>query len=83
MELVVNNEQAIEMSRTAPNKPLLEKVDPKDGKELESVKCLNLEHIEKEHIQKVLEINGGNRSLTAKDLGIGRNTLYRKLEKYR
>ncbi len=44
--------------------------------------CLKLEQIEREHIVKVLNLNKGNVSLTAKKLGIGRNTLYRKLENY-
>lgn len=43
---------------------------------------LNLESIEKKHILKVLNMYGGNISLCAKTLGIGRNTLYRKIESY-
>ncbi|AKL97171.1 signal-transduction and transcriptional-control protein Stc [Clostridium aceticum] len=41
-----------------------------------------LEEIEKKHIKKVLEKTGGNISLAAEVLGIGRNTLYRKIDKY-
>lgn len=44
--------------------------------------CQKLEYIEKEHIEKVLKICGGNITVSAKKLGIGRNTLYRKLNKY-
>lgn len=43
---------------------------------------LELEYIEKIHIIKVLKIFNGNISLAANALSIGRNTLYRKIEKY-
>lgn len=43
---------------------------------------LSLETMEKNHILNVLKINQGNITITAKTLGIGRNTLYRKIEKY-
>lgn len=44
--------------------------------------CYKLEHVEKEHIIKVLKMCEGNMTLSAKNLGIGRNTLYRKVKKY-
>lgn len=44
--------------------------------------CYKLEHVEKEHIIKVLKMCEGNMTLCAKNLGIGRNTLYRKVKKY-
>lgn len=43
---------------------------------------LSLKEIEKEHILKVIKRFDGNISQTAAVLGIGRNTLYRKLEEY-
>ena len=43
---------------------------------------LNLEFIEKKQILKVLNLYSGNITLCAKVLGIGRNTLYRKMERY-
>lgn len=43
---------------------------------------LNLEILEHEAILKAIEASGDNLSQTAKILGIGRSTLYRKLEKY-
>ncbi len=43
----------------------------------------NLEHIEKRHIIKTLRVFNGNISNSAKALGLGRNTLYRKIDKYR
>lgn len=44
--------------------------------------CYKMEHVEKEHIIKILKICGGNITAASKKLGIGRNTLYRKLSKY-
>ena len=41
-----------------------------------------LNQIEKEYIVAVLELNGGNQTRTAEQLGIGSATLYRKLKKY-
>ncbi|MEW9121182.1 MAG: sigma 54-interacting transcriptional regulator [Thermotaleaceae bacterium] len=43
---------------------------------------LTLEQIEHQHILKTLHKFRGNITLTAEALGIGRNTLYRKIEKY-
>ena len=55
--------------------------------ELNSSKAIEinnkLDYIEKQHIMKVLREFEGNITNTAKALGIGRNTLYRKIEKYR
>lgn len=42
----------------------------------------SLEELEKQHITKILKIHDGNISKTAKTLEIGRNTLYRKIEKH-
>jgi len=41
-----------------------------------------LEEVERQHIVRVLHAHRGNLSLAARTLGIGRTTLYRKLEKY-
>ncbi len=43
---------------------------------------LLLRDIEREQILRVLDENGGNRRKTARDLGIGERTLYRKLKEY-
>ncbi len=43
---------------------------------------LDLAYIEKEHITRVIRMNNGNISRSAKDLGIRRNTLYNKIKKY-
>jgi two-component system, NtrC family, response regulator HydG len=41
-----------------------------------------LEELEREYILAVLARNGGNRTRTSRDLGIGATTLYRKLKRY-
>ena len=45
-------------------------------------KTLNLDDLEKNAILTVLEKNKGNVSKSAKELGITRAALYRRLEKY-
>jgi DNA-binding NtrC family response regulator len=47
-----------------------------------NVELLTLEELEKRHIERVLEITGGNRPKAAEILGINVSTVYRKLEKY-
>ncbi len=44
--------------------------------------CLDLEQMEASLIRKALRKYDGNITVAAKALGIGRNTLYRKMEKY-
>ncbi len=43
---------------------------------------LTLADAERRHIEKVLRLQGGNRTLAAKALGIGRNTLARKIREH-
>ncbi len=43
---------------------------------------LSLEQIEKQAIRNALRLNNGNREATARMLGIGERTLYRKLREY-
>lgn len=43
---------------------------------------LSLQEVERRHIARVLAYHGGNRSRTAKTLGISRATLYEKLSRY-
>jgi len=42
----------------------------------------SLTEVEKNHIKKVLELNGWNKSESAKVLGIAKSTLYQKIEEY-
>jgi transcriptional regulator with PAS, ATPase and Fis domain len=48
----------------------------------ENEELLALAEVERRHIQRVLEETGGNRKETARILGIGTNTLWRKLRAY-
>jgi two-component system response regulator HydG len=43
---------------------------------------LNIEEMEKHLVQKAMDKNAGNISKAAKDLGLTRAALYRRLEKY-
>ncbi|MGV3620195.1 MAG: helix-turn-helix domain-containing protein [Archangium sp.] len=43
---------------------------------------MTLEQVERQHVLAVLDKAKGNRTLTAKWLGIGRNTLARKLKDF-
>lgn len=43
---------------------------------------LNIEEVEKITIENALDKNNGNLTQAAKELGLGRSTLYRKMEKY-
>ncbi|QDH79633.1 sigma-54-dependent Fis family transcriptional regulator [Echinicola soli] len=56
------------------SKPTAEKV--------KSNGTLNLDEVEKNVIQKAIDKNGGNISKAAKELGLTRASLYRRLEKY-
>ncbi|QNR22639.1 sigma-54-dependent transcriptional regulator [Croceimicrobium hydrocarbonivorans] len=52
------------------------------GNEASDLLSLNLEELEAQHIHQVLNHYQGNISKTAQHLGVNRNTLYRKLDKY-
>jgi two-component system response regulator HydG len=43
---------------------------------------VSLEEVERRYILRVMEAVGGNKTLAARVLGMGRKTLYRKLERY-
>lgn len=53
-----------------------------DGGGFDSIAGIPLEQLEKESIVRTLRLNGGNREMTAKMLGIGERTLYRKIKEY-
>lgn len=58
---------------------LTHKPDSADDNTLDS---FNLDEVEKEVIQKAIDRNGGNISKAAKELGLTRASLYRRLEKH-
>lgn len=53
-----------------------------DKKVLVPSSTLNLDEMEKAAIEKAIKKNHGNISKAAKELGLGRTTIYRKLDKY-
>lgn len=52
------------------------------GRTVKEKESLNLDDIEKETIEQALNKFNGNVSKAAKELGLGRTTMYRKMEKY-
>lgn len=52
------------------------------GGGFDSIAGIPLDQLEKESIMRTLRLNSGNRELTAKMLGIGERTLYRKIKEY-
>ncbi|SHJ63315.1 regulatory protein, Fis family [Paramaledivibacter caminithermalis DSM 15212] len=77
IELVINTEYIpIDMNRNETRLEIKQILDNNNNV------CYKLEHVEKEHIIKVLRKCKGNITLAARKLGIGRNTLYRKVNKY-
>lgn len=80
VELIVNTEKIPEdILNTYQELVTDKKGDIQNPIKIESMK---LDDVEKNHIVKVLKSFSGNISLAAKAMGIGRNTLYRKMEKY-
>lgn len=65
------------------NRPL-QKKDSMESEDMPDIDetAFNLEMMERDHICKTLQYYKGNISNSAKALGLGRNTLYRKIEKY-
>ena len=53
---------------------------PKKGLSFENDKPVTLDELSKKYIQHIFDKNGGAKEQTAKDLGIDRKTLYRKLK---
>lgn len=77
-------ERAVIMSESnvlEPNDFFLSQMDDDVAKEATPA-SLNLEETEKMLIRKVIDKHGGNISKAAKELGLTRASLYRRLEKY-
>ncbi len=77
-------ERAVIMSEAnvlEPNDFFLSQMDDNKPAEIGST-TLNLEETEKMLIRKVIDKHGGNISKAAKELGLTRASLYRRLEKY-
>ena len=71
-------EQAIDRARKQL-KPDLPIIAPES---IDTTKPVKLEELEKQHILSVLRKNSGNRTATAKELGISRRTLQYRLSEY-
>ena len=76
LELIINMEAIPSISREQS----LDFILREESIEYEK---LSLDYMERDHIVKVLKIFSGNITKSAEVLGIGRNTLYRKIEKYK
>lgn len=76
VELIINLEYV-------PVNMLMNKGTPKSIERVSEYDDLSLKSMEMNHILNVLKLNDGNITMTAKILGIGRNTLYRKIEKHK
>ena len=75
VELIINTESVpIELLAKNTSSEIFESNVPDE--------CLRLEYMERQHIIKVLKRYNGNIAVAAKSLGIGRNTLYRKMNNY-
>lgn len=61
---------------------IMDNNDAFKGAEQAPEKTDNLYQVEKRKIEEILERHSGNISHAAAELGIGRNTLYRKMKKY-
>jgi len=63
--------------------PSSETIEPeKTSETIEPEKTLNLTSVEREVIEQAVKKSNGNLTLAAEELGIGRTTLYRKMEEY-
>jgi len=52
------------------------------SEKVQASSTLNLDDMERNTIQRAIDKNGGNISKAAKELGLTRASLYRRLEKY-
>ena len=85
----INEEKRMSMTRMIKgnNKGVCDKrensfPEEKEGEAGTRAGVPTLAEMEKEYIKKRLEANDGNVMKTAKELGVARNTLYSKIEKY-
>ena len=66
------------------NEEQVEKTDlPAELNQSNDEKPLNIEYVEKEHIERVLKVFHGNRSKSAEAIGWAYNTLNNKIKKYK
>jgi transcriptional regulator with PAS, ATPase and Fis domain len=80
IELAVNTEALPRWTQTWTPPTSKESIFKDQSMAEEEPPLLSLEELERHHIEMVYQCCHGNVSRAAKALGIGRNTLYRKLE---
>ncbi|MDK2956600.1 MAG: hypothetical protein PWQ57_2096 [Desulfovibrionales bacterium] len=73
---IILSDGGVITNQALPRELASDQPGPEDGSPL------SLDAMEREHIARVLSFYGGNRQKAAKALGIGRKTLYRKIQKY-
>ena len=88
LELIINTEATPQLAREDIPIPadaagaLLSLTGEVDERRLHPAGVSSLDDAEASHIRSVLQSTGNNVSHAAKRLGIGRNTLYRKMQRY-
>lgn len=81
IELIINAEKILDINNYNNNiSPGKVEYHEETKEDMSETQFLSLKEAEREHILKVLNGNEYNITRTAKILGIGRNTLYRKLK---
>jgi len=86
VELIINAESVFfpfeSIGHSLKEEESLKNDNNRENYEDYSKEEMTLADVEMKHIMKVLKICSGNITLAANMLGIGRNTLYRKIKKY-
>lgn len=87
IELIVNTESIPERFKKCGSSAAVQQESSNEYMGLticceNDIEDLTLEDMERKHIQRVLNLYNGNITLCSKVLGIGRNTLYRKMQGY-
>lgn len=80
---IILSENGIITERALPRELVEKSHECNDNPDTPGAGALTLDTMERDHISRVLTFYDGNRVKAAQALGIGRKTLYRKLEKYR
>ena len=73
---------AFRVPRLLPRRAASEAPDEAPPAAIESRDSWSLADVEREHIQRVLDVHRGNATAAARQLGISRTTLWRKLKQY-
>jgi len=66
-----------------PKDLMISSLSASDDKKMDSLAGMSLEEIEKTAIMQTLKVHQGNKTRSARDLGIAYSTLHEKIKKYR